>query len=279
MYKKWWLFYTDLFWIKNERYVINLIFNLFFFFVKLIISLFAEKKVKPSQAKKPIDTEISKINAAQTSKQQKIRSIQQAIANSQSNNSNQNIDNQCLSLVFKIAHELLESVKEPRQPTDGAYRQEFCSPSAELYLKENGKKLGLDDHLHETPRDLEEKKLQFNFLNGNNGANYKKMLEYLSNTIGFKVIYQSLLGVILNFRIWNSRHFFLFKFICKRGTAVLILMWACQSCPTQTNHWMATASLILSHQTRPRCVPCNIWHLNIVLNPLIEYQVILKIIN
>ena len=196
-------------------------------FVNLIFDLISHQsiwflfwiieKIKTSHTKKPpIGTEISKQNAAQTSKQQKIRNIQQAIANSQSNiNSNQNIDNQCLSLVFKIAHELLESVKEPRQPPadsasppDAAYQQEFCSPSAELYLKENDKQLEVDDDLHETPRDLEEKKLQFNFLNGSNSVNYKKMLQYLSNTIGFKVIYQSLLGVIKISKIWTLEFFF-----------------------------------------------------------------------
>ena len=56
---------------------------------------------------------------------------------------------------------------------------------------------GGGDSPNETIEEQAARQAQFDLLNGSSGntVNYKKMLEYLSNTIGFKVNYQSLLGV------------------------------------------------------------------------------------
>ncbi len=100
------------------------------------------------------------------------------------------------NLLYKIAHELLESVKDGANKIADCSKKEFYSETAEIYLKEMGRDLPVYEEQFETTKQLEEKKLQFNLLNGsNNAVNYKKILEFLSDTIGFKVIYQSLLGV------------------------------------------------------------------------------------
>lgn len=122
-------------------------------------------------------------------KQQKLKSIQQTIDAKQSASTNDNLDSKTYELVFRIAHELLESVDQPSETI------KFYSQSAEAYLKEKGAELSLETE-RESPEKLEKEQAQFEILNGGvKVANYKKMLDYLAMTIGFKVNYQSLLGV------------------------------------------------------------------------------------
>jgi hypothetical protein len=104
------------------------------------------------------------------------------------------LDTKTFELVFRIAEELLESVKGVNQLADITVSQ-FNSPSAESYLREKGVELKTAES-DESPEQLELKQAQFEILmGGNKVANYKKMLDYLAMTIGFKVNYQSLLGV------------------------------------------------------------------------------------
>lgn len=118
-----------------------------------------------------------------------MRNIQQAIANNQLNNTNHNLDSKTFNIVFKIAQELLESVQKPNEDSNSNETvKEFCSASADSYLKEHGKNGNCN-----TKEETLEEKTQFNLLNGGTQTvNYKKMLDYLADTIGFKVNCQSL---------------------------------------------------------------------------------------
>lgn len=125
-------------------------------------------------------------------KQQKLRNIQQAIDAKQLSSTNDNLDAKTFELVYRIAHELLESVSQ--KPSESKLK--FFSQSAETYLKEKGVEVNSESD-RESREKLEIEQAQFDILNGGvKVANFKKMLDYLAMTIGFKVNYQSLLGVI-----------------------------------------------------------------------------------
>jgi hypothetical protein len=110
------------------------------------------------------------------------------------------------SVRSKTQHEnsTTESSSSVRVPLENSqlainYSQnEFHSPTAESIQKA---KVIVDSN----PADIEtdEEKKQFQILSHGNIINYKKMLEYLSNTMNFAVNYQSLLGVsvIRNFGV------------------------------------------------------------------------------
>lgn len=145
-------------------------------------------KVKQPKPVKPLN-EAQKF---QLIKQQKLKNIQQAIDAKHLTNTNDNLDAKTFELVYRIAHELLESVSQ--KPSES--NLEFFSQSAETYLKEKGVELNLKSD-RESPEKLEIERAQFEILNGGvKVANFKKMLDYLATAIGFKVNYQSLLGVI-----------------------------------------------------------------------------------
>lgn len=156
----------------------------------------SHKKSIPAKSQKPMNEN----QKAHQIKQQKLRNIQQAIAYNQLNNTNHNLDFKSLQCVFQIAQELLDSVKKSSENVvtsgDKDIRlsiKKFRSETAEKILKEKGKEL--IDECKETPEQLAAKQSQFELLNtGVHTVNYKKMLEYLAETIGFKVSYQSLLG-------------------------------------------------------------------------------------
>ena len=94
-----------------------------------------------------------------------------------------NLDHASVELTYKIAHELLESAKSKEA------NNEFESKSAENMISECGRPVNIKS-------EEENAKIQFKILNGgSNIQNYKKMLEYLAETVGFKANYQSLLGV------------------------------------------------------------------------------------
>ena len=151
-------------------------------------SLITDDKRK---ALKTIKTPMNQSQTNHINKQQKIKQIQQIIANNQSKLSGI-LDQKNLDLVFKIASELLESV-----PDNINSDKEFYSATAEQILNKNGK-LNEDEQEHESEREQVEKKIQFKILNGGlDSINYKKMLEYLADVLSFKVNYQSLLGVNL----------------------------------------------------------------------------------
>lgn len=100
------------------------------------------------------------------------------------------IDRASLNKIYKIARELLDSVRSPSWGSGG-----FKSATAET-LDSNGKSSNDDreDELHEMDKAIEEK--TFKMLNGDalNTVNYKKMLKYLAEKMDFEVIYQSLMG-------------------------------------------------------------------------------------
>ena len=130
-------------------------------------------------------------------KQQKLKKIQENIANNQSKmNDSNDLDQKDLELVSKIASELLESVKNNSDSDNQS--KEFYSSTAEQFLKENGKSSQqLDEDNNQDETNNEETKIQFKILNGGTDSiNYKKILEFLAKTLCFKVNYQSLLGVI-----------------------------------------------------------------------------------
>ncbi len=129
-------------------------------------------------------------------KQQKFKQIQQNIANNNlTKQANGEMDMKHLDSVFKIAQELLDSVTSKSSSSANSNR-EFYSETAEQLLK--SKKNQNDQSSTESAAESEENKIQFKILNGGVDAiNYKKMLEYLADTLSFKVIYQSLLGVSL----------------------------------------------------------------------------------
>jgi hypothetical protein len=138
-------------------------------------------------------------------KQQKLKKIQENIANNQSKmNDSNDLDQKGLELVSKIASELLESVKNNSDSNNQS--KEFYSPTAEQFLKKNGKSSQqLDEDNNQDETNKEETKIQFKILNGGTDSiNYKKILEFLAKTLCFKVSYQSLLGVI---------YFLLFKYL------------------------------------------------------------------
>ena len=108
-------------------------------------------------------------------------------------------------VIYKIASELLESVKpkvEENATTDSTSsdetatdknKLEFYSQTAEHILKQNQIKIEQEE---ETEREIEDKKIQFKILNGGGEVvNYKKALEYLGEVMNFKVNYQSLMSV------------------------------------------------------------------------------------
>ncbi len=119
-------------------------------------------------------------------------------------------DKKSLETIYKIANELLESLKVKHEPVENEVVRTnsienqtlpnnsqigFFSPTAELILKENGESNMFEREI-ETDREIEEKKIQFKILNGgNNDINYKKALDYLAMVMKFKINYQSLLGV------------------------------------------------------------------------------------
>lgn len=133
-------------------------------------------------------------------KQQKYRQIQQA------NNSNQgqaSSDSKDFSLIFQISSELLESI-EADHTVDETPRKsaEFYSPTAEEYLRVNGKlswqeeviRLVSPTELSSPEPELKETNIELKNVDKRT-VNYKQMLEILANIIGFTVRYQSLLGV------------------------------------------------------------------------------------
>ncbi len=144
---------------------------------------------KPTSSQKPL----SDAHKAHLSKQQKLRTIQQSIANKELNSSETSYSAQNLSDTFQIAHELLESVT--------ADSDSFSSATAQRLLAESGKELiPISGNIDETEEERMARQAKFDLLSRGRTVSYKKMLEYLSSAIGFKVNYQSLLGV----RIFSS---------------------------------------------------------------------------
>ncbi len=129
-------------------------------------------------------------------KQEKLKKIQENIAYNQSKIKESNdLDQKGLDLVYKIASELLESVKKNGDSTEQS--KEFYSPTAEQYLKKNENLSQQSDNDIQEATNNDEAKIQFKILNGGTDSiNYKKILEFLAKTLCFKVSYQSLLGVI-----------------------------------------------------------------------------------
>lgn len=126
------------------------------------------------------------------------------------------MDKDGLKNVYKIASELLDSIKSKKEAQTQAKNEnqpieqdEFVSPTAEKILKENAEKssasLLVRNNSEEnepelvSPNDLEkdsdEVKVQLTLLTGDN-INYKKALQYLSNVMNFKTNYQSVKRVI-----------------------------------------------------------------------------------
>ena len=165
--------------------------------------MFKEKKLKDLINKKPL--------TLQNIHQQKLKSIKEQLKQHSANEEATNeFDKNTLGIVFKIAHELLESMKVKQEPSDKSddsntsetrSQLEFFSSTAEMLLKENDinatNKAGME---LESEKEAEEKKMQFKILNGgNNDINYKKALDYLGSVMKFKINYQSLLGVLKTF--------------------------------------------------------------------------------
>lgn len=94
--------------------------------------------------------------------------------------------------VYKIAYELLESVK------NNPDSNEFKSPTAEL-LDELTKEQKPEESVNVNDIDKMIEDKAFKILNGSGNTiiNYKKILEYLSDKMKFKVNYQSLMAVRL----------------------------------------------------------------------------------
>ena len=124
------------------------------------------------------------------------------IATNQSKLNNIGDPNKHLDLIYKIAFELLESVEKKKNNSSDLSLREFCSETAEQLLSKNKLKQEENDNKQsETNQKTQEELIQFKILNGGlDSVNYKQILEYLAETIGFKVIYQSLLGVSYNFK-------------------------------------------------------------------------------
>jgi len=77
----------------------------------------------------------------------------------------------------------------------------FSSATAQRLLAESGKELiPISGNIDETEEERMARQAKFDLLSRGRTVSYKKMLEYLSSAIGFKVNYQSLLGV----RIFSS---------------------------------------------------------------------------
>jgi len=86
----------------------------------------------------------------------------------------------------------------------------FSSATAQRLLKESGRELVVNSDIpDETEEEKKLRQVQFDLLNAGRTVSYKKMLEYLSDTIGFKVNYQSLLGVRLLFFFNKTLNFFI----------------------------------------------------------------------
>jgi len=171
--------------------------------------------------KKNKDNLPKKLPTPQNYHQQKLKSIKEQLKlNSNNEDATTNdFDKKSLETVYKIAHELLESLRVKKEkPENGTESPnsdsenrtstfstntsqiEFYSPTAELILKENGDST-IIKHEIETDKESEEKKIQFKILNGgNNDINYKRALDYLAMVMKFKINYQSLLGVSESFK-------------------------------------------------------------------------------
>ncbi len=90
--------------------------------------------------------------------------------------------------MYKIAYELLESVKNNPDSS------EFKSETAEsLEIKEN--KSNESVNVNDIDKIIEDKAFKILNGSGNTIINYKRMLEYLSEKMKFKVNYQSLMAV------------------------------------------------------------------------------------
>lgn len=101
------------------------------------------------------------------------------------------LDKDSLNTMFKIAGELLDSMKSTSDEDPG-----FHSTTAEQTLKttpESGlmrSNSSSSDMDGDGLKDTDEAKAQFKLLTGDQ-ANYKKALQYVANVMNFKVTYQS----------------------------------------------------------------------------------------
>jgi hypothetical protein len=99
------------------------------------------------------------------------------------------LDNESINKIYKIAHELLEYVKNNPES------KELKSATAESLESNNNNKPDESININDIDKIIEDKAFEILIGSGNTIINYKRILEYLSEKMKFKVNYQSLMGV------------------------------------------------------------------------------------